>query len=116
MMRIKIWKKMMKKDVHELFPCFYAKNQKAQMKSKNINFISESYQNGDSICHECEEAGLATFECYCCKGIKSTNKKQQSFGCYNVDYLCTDCYGIVSAKRWNELCKELNKNHQYDHE
>jgi hypothetical protein len=88
----------------------------SQLKSVGIVLRSDMKLNDNYICIECSESGKAAFDCYLCKGRKSSEKKQESFGIDPTDYLCKDCYNSVPAAQWDKICGELHKDHQYDYE
>ena len=100
-----------------MYPAWYKANLRSQLKRAGIKIPSEVKDKDDElICEECAEAGLATFTCAMCEEERSSVLKKVSFGIDPPEYLCTVCYGSVTAKEWDDKYRELQKTHQYDWE
>jgi hypothetical protein len=108
-------KVMIEKETKNLFPNFYAINQKAQMKAAGLVYMTATLVDDEPICIECEESGKASFLCELCDERKTTDKKQESFG-DPAEFLCKDCYESVPAKKWHEKVDELQESHRWDFE
>lgn len=106
--------KIMIDDINNaFFPKYFKLNRAEQMIQADMVYTSSVLMNGKLICVECEKKGKANFLCYLCNKTKTSEKVHESFG-YPTDYLCSDCYETVPAKKWNEVIDELNEDHKYD--
>jgi hypothetical protein len=95
------------------FPTWNQNDFKAQAARGGFVIMSNIKVDDNYICTTCEENGLADFLCAMCKERKPTTKQQESFG-DPQEYLCSDCYGKVPAKKWDEKVDDLLKAHRYD--
>lgn len=96
------------------FPNYQNLDIKKQAENVGMTFISDLEVDDKPICIECKEAGKADFLCAICKERKLTDRVHKSFGLYNIDFLCEDCYETVPAKTWEEKEDQLYSAHRYD--
>lgn len=112
--KCKICGKIMIEKSDSLFPKYNKINQEAQMKKVDLAFFSKTKVDDAYICCECEKSGKADFLCQLCNKRKPTSKIKESFGIYDTDFLCTECFETKTAKDWEEKCDKLYKEHKYD--
>ena len=106
---------MIAKAPRGIYPYFCSETQEAQARAKGLQFISNIKVDDEYICQGCCDNGKADFLCAMCGERKPTDKEKESFGDPR-EYLCTDCYEIIPAKKWDEKVKELNESHRWDFE
>lgn len=87
----------------------------AQAKAARLVIKSDSQIDGKSICEDCAGAGKASFVCALCKERKSSDKIQERIG-DPPEFLCTDCYETVPAKKWENIWDQLECSHRWDFE
>jgi hypothetical protein len=109
-------KPMMVKDKSGLFPTRYYNNQDDQMRKLGVVYTSKVQIEDDTICVECEKAGLASFTCNMCKQKRSSDALQESFGIFPTEYLCKNCYNTAPASTWEKEVNRLNQEHRWDFE
>lgn len=96
------------------FPKFVGANQDYQMKQMGLVYESNREVNSEAICVECVANDRAYFDCYICNKSHGMSKAKESIGSSSPDFMCTDCYEVTPAKKWDEIKKELEKEHFYD--
>jgi hypothetical protein len=99
---------------HGVFPIFITMNQEHQAERAGIVFKSSTQVDDYYICQECEKSGKADFLCALCNERKSSDKVQERVG-DPAEFLCKDCYEIVSAKTWEKKLDELHEEHKWDY-
>jgi len=52
------------------------------------------------------------FECANCGRKIKSDRIEKAFGFVHIDVLCTDCHITLSKESWDQLCKELEENHE----
>ena len=96
------------------FPKFVGSNQDAQMRAYGLVYQSKIEVESEPICVECVANDKAYFVCYLCNGKQSSNEIKETIGSSSPDCLCNSCYAETPAKKWDEIKRELEKEHQYD--
>lgn len=96
------------------FPYYHKLSFDAQAKAANLGIKSRSKIDRHPICEDCETEGKASFVCALCKERKPSSKIQQSFG-DPAEYLCSDCYLVVPAEKWDQATDELMQEHKWDY-
>ena len=95
------------------FPIQLSNNFLAQAERAGFVIQSKIKVDGEYICTDCTDAGLADFLCALCGKRKLANKKELSFG-EPPEYLCSDCYKTTPAKEWDDKIEYLTEQHKYD--
>lgn len=95
------------------FPVYYKIDYEAQAAAAGLKIRSKVTSNDEYICIDCANSGRGGFTCYLCKKYKQSDVIEASFG-DPPDHLCKDCYATVPAKNWDEVTRELYKEHQFD--
>ena len=77
---------------------------------------TSNYKNEDEdyLCIKCFKEGKATFQCYLCEKLQSSDKKYKEFGLFPTEYLCIKCFETQPAKKFLTAVKELEESHKYD--
>lgn len=98
------------------FPSYYKADLQAQLARAEIGFYGPGADaKGRRLCKDCSDAGLGKFKCALCKEERASNLEEESYG-YPPEYLCSVCYGSVTAKIWDKKNRELSAAHRYDFE
>lgn len=80
---------------------------------KAADFCVKSKDSIYPICEDCASKEKVWFTCELCVTKKGTDKIKKSIGDPPV-FLCTDCFGSVTAKEWQETVDDLLDDHQWD--
>ena len=86
---------------------------KAQSKLAGWKQPSDVYFNSRPVCSDCVKENRITFQCRLCQQDRPSSQVQETIG-YPSDYLCSVCYGSVSAKEWEAVLMKLEERHRYD--
>ncbi len=100
--------------LRKLFPDWEKYTLKTQMNSVDWKFNSYlTNHESKEICHECAQTGKASFKCFICKEIRSSDLQEHSFG-DPADSICKICYASIPAKQWDEIIDKLHERHKWD--
>ena len=108
--------RLMMSEVDGLFPKYLRINQRAQKQAAGVVGVGLQIPGNNVLythaCEVCSQEGRITFTCALCQ------QQRSSAELHDVHYgepVCEICFATRTAKDWEAMLDQLERNHQYDY-